>query len=231
MYCRYCGKQIEDDSLYCKFCGRNIGLDEVKHDYKFESRFIECIRYFKSQPISTQIWIAIYVVYLLLWICAIVEDSDEDVIIGFIIYAFVIPFALVSIYYFWTVYKRHKQTTFKKAPRETKEESDCVGEVKEDESPNPTLDTDSEVLEDKRFVSKMPLMEFAEAHGKMRLIERTNSKGDVVRYCLFEKSEGDGTIVLFPEDKEDLSAGEIAKDKYILWVKECSDGTFYLDYY
>ena len=226
MYCRHCGKQIEDDSQYCKFCGRNIGIDEVKHESKFESRFIEYIRYFRSQPLSTQIWIAIYVVYLLLWVCAIVEDSDK--ICGFIICAFIIPFAFVCTLYFWKKHKNQKKVMSKVSSLVLGGTDEAL---KGDESPTPAFYAHSEIIENKRFVSKMPLMEFAGIHGKMRLIERTNNKGEVVRYCIFEKSDADGTIVLFPEDKEALSAEEISKDKYILWIKECSNGTFYLDYY
>ena len=24
MFCRYCGKEIEEDSCFCKYCGKNI---------------------------------------------------------------------------------------------------------------------------------------------------------------------------------------------------------------
>ena len=24
MFCRYCGKEIEEDSYFCKYCGKNI---------------------------------------------------------------------------------------------------------------------------------------------------------------------------------------------------------------
>lgn len=226
MYCRYCGKQIEGDSQYCKFCGRNIGIDEVKYESKFESRFIEYIRYFRSQPLSTQIWIAVYVLYLLLWLCCLI--SEDLGVIAFIVFAIIIPFVLVCFYYFWGVYKRYKQTAPQKLHQVSKEEKNSVEEVEVSESFGKGP---KEILESKRFVSKIPLMEFAGTHGKMRLIERTNNKGEVVRYCIFEKSDADGTIVLFPEDKEALSAEEISKDKYILWIKECSNGTFYLDYY
>lgn len=33
MYCKYCGKQIDNDSIYCRCCGRKIGeeLSILKH--------------------------------------------------------------------------------------------------------------------------------------------------------------------------------------------------------
>ena len=28
MYCRYCGKQIEDDSIFCRHCGKNVNENQ-----------------------------------------------------------------------------------------------------------------------------------------------------------------------------------------------------------
>ena len=40
MFCRYCGKEIEEDSCFCKYCGKNIektGYTSKKnHVKKFE---------------------------------------------------------------------------------------------------------------------------------------------------------------------------------------------------
>lgn len=228
MYCRYCGKQIEDDSLFCRYCGKKLfDIDEGK---SYFSGFKNCKQEgFKSLPIVIQCFIVVYVLYLLIWLCCLISnDFRESIVIDFIVFAIIIPFVLVCFYYFWGVYKRDKQTALQKSHQVSKEEKNSVEEVEVSESFGKGP---KEILESKRFVSKIPLMEFAGTHGKMRLIERTNNKGEVVRYCIFEKSDADGTIVLFPEDKEALSAEEISKDKYILWIKECSNGTFYLDYY
>ena len=150
------------------------------------------------------------------------QGAFGQISFDFIVFAIIIPFVLVCFYCFLRIYKRHKQPTSKKFHQVSKEERGRVKGGKVNES--------KEILESKRFVSKIPLMEFADIHGKMRLIERTNNKGEVAHYCLFE-NPGDETIVLFPEDKDALSAEEIARDKYVLWVKKCSDGTFYLDYF
>lgn len=29
MYCRYCGKQIEDDSIYCSYCGKKLVTEKI----------------------------------------------------------------------------------------------------------------------------------------------------------------------------------------------------------
>ncbi len=28
MFCRYCGKEIEDDSVFCRYCGRELKKDQ-----------------------------------------------------------------------------------------------------------------------------------------------------------------------------------------------------------
>ena len=32
MYCKYCGKKIDDDSQYCRYCGTNL-VEEEKNDF------------------------------------------------------------------------------------------------------------------------------------------------------------------------------------------------------
>lgn len=316
MYCRYCGKQIEDDSLFCRYCGKKLcDIDEGKSDFSekntgdslldklIANKLIAepVVKNYDSNsrvkltgnPLLDKLIIGPYIKnpnynpnteagrnqpqYLVdttpgeldggaygravdaayemtftntdlgLSYDEVKEDLENGIAMNpyrtneeliearrdsqgafgqisfdFIVFAIIIPSVLVCFYCFLRIYKRHKQPTSKKFHQVSKEERGRVKGGKVNES--------KEILESKRFVSKMPLMEFAGIHGKMRLIERTNNKGEVAHYCLFE-NPGDETIVLFPEDKDALSAEEIARDKYVLWVKKCSDGTFYLDYF
>lgn len=32
MFCKYCGKKIDDDSVFCRFCGKKINGDKVKEN-------------------------------------------------------------------------------------------------------------------------------------------------------------------------------------------------------
>ena len=40
MYCRFCGKQIEDDSVFCAYCGKNVSLnnDDNKNKNLYNSQ-------------------------------------------------------------------------------------------------------------------------------------------------------------------------------------------------
>ena len=40
MYCRYCGKQVLDDSAYCHFCGKSLGAPEEKATSQIKSNIL-----------------------------------------------------------------------------------------------------------------------------------------------------------------------------------------------
>ena len=42
MYCKYCGRPVDDDSIYCRYCGRQIEKDEKS--FKFGSMHSMLIR-------------------------------------------------------------------------------------------------------------------------------------------------------------------------------------------
>ncbi|MCF2635105.1 zinc-ribbon domain-containing protein [Prevotellamassilia timonensis] len=49
MYCKYCGKLIDDDSIYCRYCGKDVtanghNLTTISTDIKLSS-FTEKIKY------------------------------------------------------------------------------------------------------------------------------------------------------------------------------------------
>ncbi len=51
MYCRFCGKQIQDDSAYCIYCGRNLG-STVKDDASPDSNNLN----FPDEVIKNASW-------------------------------------------------------------------------------------------------------------------------------------------------------------------------------
>lgn len=57
MYCRYCGKQIDDNSIYCEHCGKQVNGINVKTK---ESSYNNIFDFFQKKPI----WFA-YIV----WVC------------------------------------------------------------------------------------------------------------------------------------------------------------------
>jgi uncharacterized membrane protein YvbJ len=87
MYCKYCGKSIDNDSIYCSYCGRKIGEEEdiSKHLSKFCSPSKKMI---KSTRLSrTRITKEQFIGYLnLIWK---VIKTIVIAIVGLIVYIFV----------------------------------------------------------------------------------------------------------------------------------------------
>lgn len=112
MYCKYCGRQIEENSLYCKYCGGNLNESKMVQNVTIpKSKLLER---FKSFSLKVQILIITYIIYLLIWICCLIGAYDiETTFISFIVFGFIIPFALVCGYYFWKRHKENKSMSIK----------------------------------------------------------------------------------------------------------------------
>ena len=175
MYCKYCGKQIEEDSLYCKYCGGN--LNEVKKVQEMSISKVKLLERFKSYPIKVQVLIVAYIVYLLTLICYLsfsLADGYEEAFGEVISLGLIIPFILVCSYYFWKRYKANKSASFKEdispsnAPKET--------EVKAEPNVSPAISSHTEVIErnvpSKKLKGTEPLLLFAKSHGKMQLVKK-----------------------------------------------------------
>ena len=234
MYCKYCGKQIEEDSLYCKFCGEN--LNDVTKAQKVIAPRTELLEWFKSLSLKVQILIIIYIAYLLSLICYLsysLANGYEEAFGEVIILGLIIPFVLISGYYFWKRYKENKSVSIKKdiLPSNTSKETEVNVE------PNKSLEVSlrTKVIESnvpsKKLKGTEPLLLFAKSHGKMQLVKKAISETNATEhYCLFEDSEGNAVNVFFAKEVGILSAEDISKNKYKLCVKEYIDGIFELDY-
>ena len=223
MYCRYCGKQIEGDSLFCRHCGENIGFfDELKQE---SSSFIsKIIRQFQKSNLKTQIILTVYLVYLLILICcwAYGELYGGD----FLLCGIVIPIVLLCIHYFgrvWWLGRKEKQAHFH-SPQEGKkvvvdEISKCVPLESENQS--------------ERNCIRVPLktemlLSFAKSHGKMHVVKQMDEvTGQAEHYCIFE-SEEESIKVDFTEDLGVLTADEISRRKYELCVNFYDKGEYEL---
>ena len=47
MYCKYCGKKIDNDSIFCSYCGKNISSKIAKNN-DFENSDYEPVRTVKN---------------------------------------------------------------------------------------------------------------------------------------------------------------------------------------
>lgn len=238
MYCKYCGKQIEEDSLYCKHCGGR--LNEVKEVQETSIPKMKLLEHFKSYPLKVQILIITYIIYLLIWICCIINAYDieyayqiQTVFINFIIFGFILPFAMVCGYYFRKRYKENKSASIKEDISRSKDSKDADVYLESNTDPVIPLHNEEDKIKNpsKRLKGIEPLLPFAKSHGKMQLVKKTNSETNTTEhYCLFEDSEGNIVNVFFANELGTLSAEDISKNKYKLCVKEYNDGSFELDY-
>ena len=61
MYCKYCGKQIDDDSKFCKECGKDLSSDISNSSYSFS---IGTIKPYFIPICLTAIWYALTFVFI-----------------------------------------------------------------------------------------------------------------------------------------------------------------------
>lgn len=228
MYCKYCGKQIEEDSLFCKHCGGNLGYSQNKPKASEEN--IRFLGHFKSFTIKTQILIIAYIIYLLILLSCLEYMYYYD----FIIWAFLIPFIIVCLVYFKDLIKEN----IKNIPKRVKHA--LFGKSRKHENNNKAtgvasygtiFTTEKKDETDKTLIKEEALLSFAKPYGKMQLVEHTiNSENFKEFYCLLEGENGRVIYISFAKNLGILSAEEISKKKDILIVKEYSDGSFELDY-
>lgn len=112
MYCKYCGKQIADDSAFCQYCGENQ-TKEVPIKIVAPKRKIELTN-------KGKVWIGVYAVWFLLNLAAIFLKGQSETdyffpwgwrgkwewevenydISEFIVYALIVPIVTYGIYLF-----------------------------------------------------------------------------------------------------------------------------------
>lgn len=98
MYCRYCGKQIEEDSIFCKYCGKNVTEREPT-----KSKDIATRSYVSK---GKQIAVIVYGFWFLGWLYYLLAHIYTHFmmvyIMPFFLYTIVIPFFIVGC---WSIYK------------------------------------------------------------------------------------------------------------------------------
>jgi len=241
MYCKYCGKIIEDDSVFCKYCGKIVESGHPLSKNKgITTRFLELSN-------RKQIAIIIYGIWILGWLCFLIANSDnrhfaEDNVMPFFLCTIVIPFMAVGG---WHIYKITKGKNVFTNSLENKEaysiqsnlqaekinSQDSISSVatkhEHDEGQlSSAIETD---ISHQVFSSEL-LMSFARKNGKMQVVNKKLSDGDYDHYCQFTSEDGIITRVDFSDRTVVLSSKEISEKKYQLSVNKLADGTYYLDF-
>ena len=105
MFCRYCGKEIEEDSYFCKYCGKNI----EKIDSILNKNYV---KKFTSLSINTQILTILYGLWFVGFLSFVLFDynyeygySYENIAL-FFLWVIFIPCIIFSLWYIWKLWRR-----------------------------------------------------------------------------------------------------------------------------
>ena len=204
MYCKYCGKQIEEDAIYCKYCGKNVSARSL---LSLGNGFL---KRFRELSLTRQIIGFTYCVFLLIWIAFLIEEDNErafhEMIVWFFCTVIVIPFILLGGWYIYQ--SKHKK----------KSDAGRLGITESSKNYFAIVASDT-------------LPDFARANGRMQVVKRELSEGIFENYCQFTSADGRVIRVEFADDGLGvLTAQEISQRKYQLAVNKCDDGSYYLDY-
>ena len=197
MYCKFCGKEIDGDSLYCKHCGSNIATDKL-HNKALSGLFTRFSGLTKARQV------AIMTYFLWFWIvfiiCVAINGSTRhfnwsQFIIGIIVFELILPALFLFIWYA----TRNKWFKFKNR------------NINDTSSSNiNTTDAAGEIV----ILKTSPLMKFITEHGKMQLLRTYDKKTStyIVSY-IFTNSNGNRTKVDPSEEVQSLTAEELVRQK------------------
>lgn len=107
MYCKHCGRQIDDDAIFCQYCGAKLvvnGAERVSENTKSEGRAP------KLSPKKQKV-LMIYGVYVLIWIFAILCTNGHgrgQVAVLMFLFCVLIPAIIFTIYRFRQFLKKEK---------------------------------------------------------------------------------------------------------------------------
>ena len=202
MYCKYCGKEIADDSAFCRYCGGQ--LQESVHEKSKQS----VLNRFQSLSKGWQITIMVYVIWFLLtlclWLAGVWDDwfDDRKGWVTEIIHVLIIPMLTLFVWYYFARLRKMG----KRSVTEEKAMANSVQNLK---------------------LSRVPLIDFAKAHGKMQVKTVANPiTNEVHSFCVFTNEQGIETKVEFGKSLGPLSPQEIADRKEQLVVLQKEDGSF-----
>jgi RNA polymerase subunit RPABC4/transcription elongation factor Spt4 len=224
MYCRYCGKLVEDDSTFCKYCGNNLVGEFIvkKESENFIAKFNSLSESKQKFILFFALWVLL-VLWTLLHYCEL-EHWDRYDGIPFSVTTlliFVLPYIGFIIYYFVKLRKNKKQ--FKNNISIEKDKSDIELEQEK------VIVSETVKLE-RVLVKSYLLLDFARINGKMQMVKDDKENGEIENYCIFTSSDGNIKRVNFSTKISTFTVKDISEHKYNLCVNEYTDGVFELDF-
>ena len=225
MYCKNCGKQIEDDSKFCKHCGTQVENAPVEKSPKSIKTLYEK---FLSLSSKWQIIILSYGFWVIGWICAVIivgmegtsSDYGETMFMAFLA-IFVLPFVIFTIIHLRKLHIKKKTST----PSQEVTKADTP--ISTPDTEQARNDTKASKLELGKEVERFTLQEFALLYGKMQVKTYQLGDGSIKSYCTFT-NKGVETKVYFDDKLGTLSATEISARKSSLCVIEYEEKQYVL---
>ena len=225
MYCRYCGKLVEDDSAFCKYCGNNLVSEIIVK--KESENFIAKFNSFSESKQKFILFFALWVL-LVLWTLLLYYELEywsryygEIPFSVTTLLIFVLPYIGFIIYYLVKLSKKKKQL---KSRFSAKEDKLDVNVEKEN------VITSETVKLERVLVKSYLLLDFARNNGKMQMVKDDKENGEIENYCIFTSSDGNIKRVNFSTKISNFTVKDISEHKYNLCVNEYIDGVFELDF-
>lgn len=227
MYCKYCGKEIAEDSAYCQYCGGQLQGDiheKTKHPLPLLKRF-------QSMSKGWQVAIMVYIVWLFAGICVLIGmapygsrgDYDFSEVFWPVFLAVIgVPIIVLFVWYYFARLRMPKK----------KIEKINDGAVGSGQTTSESVDQRNAIGQSvqKESVARLPLLDFAQQHGKMQVKTVANPTTNEVRsFCVFTNEQGIEIEVHFSQELGPLRPQEIAERKEQLVVVQKMDGTFELE--
>ena len=232
MFCRYCGKEIEEDSYFCKYCGKNI----EKIDSILNKNYV---KKFTSLSVNTQILIILYGLWFVGFLSFVLLDYnyeyhreyggiysyDYENIALFFIWVIAIPYVIVCLRYIWKLIRTKRMVK----KNEVLAEESLLQE--QEELREEKLCDEEEVVKESNYEKSYSLVEFVRQKGKMQIIVDYNEDNRLIYYYLFTAFDGATTRVDATENTFQLTSKDIAEQKDKLCVRQLEDGKLVLDYF
>lgn len=228
MFCRYCGKEIEEDSYFCKYCGKNIEkIDSILNK--------NSVKKYTDLSFKYQIIIIIYGLWFLGFLTSILFDGyyyddgdfhfDYELIALFFLWVIFIPYLIFCLWYVWKLIKRKRMNGEKK---EILAEEFLLQE--KEELRDKKLCDEEVVIKNSNSEKSYSLVEFVRQKGKMQIIVDYNEDNRLIYYYLFTAFDGATIRVDATENTFQLTSKDIAEQKDKLCVRQLEDGKLVLDY-
>ncbi len=232
MFCRYCGKEIEEDSYFCKYCGKNIEKIDSILNKNYAKKFT-------SLSVNTQILTILYGLWFVGFLSFVLLDYEYEYhheyggiysynyenIALFFIWVIAIPYVIVCLRYIWKLIRTKRMVK----KNEVLAEESLLQE--QEELREEKLCDEDVVIKYSNSEKSYSLVEFVRQKGKMQIIVDYNEDNRLIYYYLFTAFDGATTRVDATENTFQLTSKDIAEQKDKLCVRQLENGKLVLDYF